>query len=214
MVSPTRLPRTTLAEGAAEALRQMIRSGELPLGSALRQEELAARLGISRTPLREAISRLDAEGLIVNDPHRGAVVYRPAIEDLVEACEILEELEALAARLAARHWREGDLEPLKGILDGFAGIEDAAAWREQNERFHACLYSMAYRPQLLELVMSRFKRATVFIHIMTQDRDYTRSNQEHQLIFGALKRRDEITIDRLLRAHVRAVLEHVAKHLP
>lgn len=214
MESSTRISRMTLAEGAAEALRQMIQSGEIPLGAALRQEELAARLGISRTPLREAIGRLDAEGLVINDPHRGAVVYRPTVDDLAESFEILEELESLACRLAARNWSGNDLCELSEILDGYAKVEDSAGWRRHNEQFHYRLYQMAHRPQLLNLIVDRFKRTTVFLYIMIQrKRETSRSNKEHHQMLAALERRDEAAIDKLIRAHVRAVVAYVSSHL-
>lgn len=214
MESSPRISRMTLAESAAEALRQMIKSGEIPLGAALRQEELAARLGISRTPLREAIGRLDAEGLVVNDPHRGAVVYRPTVEDLVESFEILEELEALACRLAARNWQGNDLAELSAILDGYANVLDSDGWRVHNEQFHFRLYSVAQRPQLLNLIVDRFKRTTVFLYILIQGkRETSRSNKEHHQMLAALESRDEETLERLIRAHVRAVVAYVSSHL-
>ena len=82
--APLLLDRTTATEAATDALRSLILSGDIPGGSPLRQDDLAKRLGVSRTPLREALQRLTVEGLIRMDHHRGAVAAVPSIAELRE----------------------------------------------------------------------------------------------------------------------------------
>jgi DNA-binding GntR family transcriptional regulator len=100
------LDRDTTAKVVAERLRDEIQDGTLSPGTRLRQNEVARRFGVSTTPVREAFAQLQAEGLVRIDPHRGAVVFRPTTDDLVEFYEIREVLESLAVvraipRLAA-----------------------------------------------------------------------------------------------------------------
>src|SRR5262245_35605158 len=80
--------RQTVSGATTERLRELILTGRLGAGEPLRQDELSAYLSVSRTPLREAIITLEAEGLVVNHPHRGAVVYKPTAEELREIYDI------------------------------------------------------------------------------------------------------------------------------
>src|SRR5882724_2835899 len=106
----------TRAGAVAQRLREMITSGELPLGSRLRQNEIAARLGVSSTPVREAFLLLAREGLVHQDTHRGAVVFSPTVADVQENYEIRIALECLAIELATRQLGPRQLDELDALL--------------------------------------------------------------------------------------------------
>src|SRR5215216_3533304 len=108
-------PRT-ISGAVAARLRQEIVAGELPAGTRLRQVEIARRLGVSTTPVREALAALQREGLVRLHPQRGAVVFVPTVEDLREHYEIRAALESLAAARTAEHFEKGWAEPLEAFL--------------------------------------------------------------------------------------------------
>ena len=94
----------------------MIRTGELPAGTHLRQNEIASRFGVSSTPVREAFTSLAREGLVRQDAHRGVVVFVPSREDLEQNYEIRIALEPLATELAAKNVTNDDLARLDALL--------------------------------------------------------------------------------------------------
>src|ERR1700747_1182118 len=98
----------TRAAAVADGIREMIRSGELPPGTHLRQTDFAERFGVSTTPVREAFVALAREGLVTQDAHRGVVVFRPSLQELDEIYEIRIALEPLATEIAAKQLSEDD----------------------------------------------------------------------------------------------------------
>ena len=109
------IARSTLPEAAAERLRTLIIEGELAPGARLNERELSERLGVSRTPLREAFRMLAADGLLVQLPNRGAQVVSLSREDVRHAFEVMASLEGLAGELAAARVTDGDLGELRAL---------------------------------------------------------------------------------------------------
>jgi DNA-binding GntR family transcriptional regulator len=200
MVKP--IQRITATEATVQRLRTMIFSGELAAGSPLRQEELSKSIGVSRTPLREAIARLDAEGFVVQDPHCGASVYQPTPQDLIECFEIQRALEPLAARLAAENRKDNELEQVAILLHGFANKKTAKAWADHNEKFHLHVYSLARRTQLLELIRHQYTRSKMYIRILIGEGAAPRAEKDHEAIYNALKQKDGTRIQEILHRHI------------
>src|SRR4051812_44414703 len=183
LVLPTR------AGIVADQLRQMIKSGELPPGTRLRQAEFAERFGVSTTPVREAFVTLAREGLLRQDAHRGVVVFGPSVEELGEVYEIRAVLEPLATQRATKHLSDDDLGELERIL---AKMRDAEPERylELNSEFHARLYRAAGRPRLVEMINGLRESSASYIgmNIDQYDSAYRAQTQaEHQEIFAALR---------------------------
>ena len=105
----------TRAGAVAEKLRRLIQSGEIAPGSRLRQNELAERFGVSTTPVREAFAELAREGIVRLDAHRGATVFQPSLDELIEIYEIRGALEPLATELAAARATDEELAELEAI---------------------------------------------------------------------------------------------------
>src|ERR1700741_5488075 len=103
----------TRAGAVAERVRELIRSGELAPGTHLRQDEIAARFGVSSTTVREAFLALEREGLVRRHPHPGVIVFMPSVQELGELYELPAGLEPLAAEIAAKHLSEDDLKALE-----------------------------------------------------------------------------------------------------
>ncbi len=135
--------KTTRVESAYERLKSEILRGELPPGFQAPEPEIAGRLGMSRTPVREALIRLEAERLVDLVPRRGAKVLPISQKEFCDIFEILAVLGALAARkAAARDLSNGDFPDMSGVLDdadGALAAGDIEAWARIDDRFHRLL---------------------------------------------------------------------------
>ena len=209
------IARKTVAAAVTETLREQIVSGVLPIGTVLRQEELARELGVSRTPLREAITHLTVEGLVRNDTHKGAVVRKPTRAELEEAYLIRETLEGLAARLAAERSTSADVDRLQSILDQFDAADDPEEWAQLNTRFHMEIYAISGREQLCELISSIRNRTEVFVRMLvTRPGRAEVAHQDHVRILDALARADSETAEEETRRHLGQTVAHVREDLP
>jgi DNA-binding GntR family transcriptional regulator len=123
-----------LVDRLAATIQARVLSGEFESGSRLRQESLATEFGVSRTPVREALRKLQAAGIVQLEPRRGARVRGPSAREVREAYEVRAELEGLAAALAARRIRD---EELRGLRDAQALFEDSSerlrAWKDEGQ---------------------------------------------------------------------------------
>ncbi len=208
---PRPLPRTTVRETTLRALRDMIVAGQLVVGQALRQDELAAQLGISRTPLREAFQILATEGLVRLDPHRGAVVSQPSAQQLLDTYEIREALEVIAGRTAALRSTPDHADRVARVLFQMTTDITPDAWAELNNRFHAEIYSIVPNTQLLALIEIVRNRAGLYVRILAQEGRAVRdASDAHEQMLAALRRNDADAMEQLVRSHLRATADTVA----
>lgn len=153
-----RIQPQTRSQIVTKRLRDEILSGAMPAGSKIRQAELAKRLGVSTTPVREALSTLEREGLVVLDAYRGAMVLKISLEDLRENFKIRTRLEALAVEEAARHATDEDIAALEVLLEATENAGEPLEYFRLNREFHARMYECANMPRLSELI-SQFRDA-------------------------------------------------------
>ena len=202
------IDRTSATDAAARELRTLILSRELPAGALLHQAELAKQLGVSRTPLREALQRLSAEGLVRLDPHRGAVVARPTIAEVDEIYELQIMLESAAARAAAANNTPGGLARVEEALMHHYKSPDDPAWVESNITFHTSIYELANRPLLLEIIGMLRNRAALYVNLLARSANgRARADREHKQMYAALKRGDADKLERLVRQHLQRTLD-------
>ena len=152
----------TIAASAAEEIRKLIFDGELKDGQPIRQDFLAARLGISRTPIREALVQLETEGLVRSEPHKGAVVAGLSLADIEETFELRELLEPVLLKASAPRLTDEDFRKLKAISKEYSAelcTHNVARWGEVNTALHATLYARAGRPQT-EAIVARLLQAS------------------------------------------------------
>jgi len=155
----------TMAEYALEQLREAIILGELPAGTPLRLDELARSLGMSISPIREAVRQLEALGLAKHVPHQGARVLDFDVEELRDLFAVRLALESLAVRRAAEHFTAADGDRARDCLDRFDAMRGAGDVRETmraHTEFHFTLYEAAQSPWLVGLIRPAWDRSERF----------------------------------------------------
>jgi DNA-binding GntR family transcriptional regulator len=199
-----------VAERVYRRLRDAIATGELPPRGRLSERELSASLGVSTSPVKAALARLEAEGMVVTQPRRGTwVAFAP--EKLAEMGLIRAALEGVAARLAAGRITEAQLASLRGIvaeLGVATAAHDTAVLVEANERFHVLVLEAADNVFLANAV-----GALRGYYLMTQRRMRTaqlephKAQAEHEAILSALAARDGAAAEAAMRAHIARSVE-------
>ena len=209
-VSPSakNLGQTACSRGeqAYQYVRTAIRTGELAPGTRLREIELAELLGLSRTPVREALSRLESEGLVANESGRGLVVTELDQSMINELYVMREVLEGTAARPAARHASDVEISALRVIADRDARVLEQPEQLAVNNRFfHETLYRCAHNRYLLKTLNSLQESMALLgpTTLVLAERART-SSREHQEIVAALEQRDPDLAERIVREHIRA----------
>jgi DNA-binding GntR family transcriptional regulator len=193
-------------------VRELILSGELAPGAVLPQASLAQTIGMSTTPLREALRRLKQEGLVELDAHRDARV-RPL--DAAEARDLLEmrrNLDPLAASLAAQRRTEDDLADVRSALDGLEALDAAPslAQLESHHRFHAAIHRASHNALLVDVLdglwvkTDRYRRHGLEPGRSDEERDARAT--EHRLLFEAVRDGDPEAAADLMRRHVETSL--------
>lgn len=184
----------------AESIRGLIQTGEFPPGSVLRQRDLAERFRVSPTPVREALRRLEAEGYVNSELHRGATVVRTEKERLAENYLIRETLEGLATQLAAERITEEQIEQLEGINDELARYEpDDPRRLELNREFHFCIYEATGSPVLISLLNLLWRSLDTR---PGHGRPLSEAVAQHRGVVEALRARDPELASQRVRDHI------------
>lgn len=208
------LGRERAPELVTNRLREAITSGVLPPGTRLNQVELAERLGVSRMPVREALRRLEAEGLVILQPYRGAVVAGLSERELQEIYEMRIALEGLALRVALPQTGAATVEQMEDVLRRMDQEPDSDAWLALNAEFHDLLYAGADRPLLLEHIDSLRNKSDRFLRLFAAKRDRTaHAQEEHWAILGAYRDRDVDRACRLLQEHLQSTITSLSETL-
>lgn len=208
------LERIRAPEQITLRLREAITSATLRPGERLQQEELAQRLGVSRMPIREALRRLEAEGLVVMQPYRGAVVAGLSARELREIYEIRMALETLALELGVPHFDAARLGALEAILRRMDAERDADGWLVLNAEFHSALYAAAERGLLLEHIGNLRNKSDRYLRLFASRRDRTRqAQQEHWGILEACRSGDASEAGLRLRRHLESTILSLARTL-
>src|SRR2546425_4546344 len=202
-----RLENLTLWQRVYDHLREEILAGRLKPGAELAEVPLSEQLGVSRGPLREAIGRLAAEGLVTVRPRRGAVVRLLSKEEFLELYQVREALEMMAVRLAVPRLGEQDLATLEGLIAAmsrYAERGEVEQFFEANAAFHAHLLEASGNQKLRELYgqllgqMGRYRMRSLTLRGNLQ-----RSVAEHAAILRAAKRGDTERAAHLMSEHIR-----------
>lgn len=195
---------TSKTDMVAAMLREMIVAGQLAPGAPLRQRDLAARFQVSATPIREALRRLEAEGLVVGDAHRGATVAKPDQGAMADNYRIRAALEPLAAQMATERIDAEALADLTEINEAIRALpEGDPAYREHNARFHFAIYQASGSPVLVSLIRMLWQSLP---QRPAPARSQAESVRQHAEIIEAIRRRDGARAAALTAQHIASAL--------
>jgi DNA-binding GntR family transcriptional regulator len=209
--------RKPLGHYVFENLKKAIVRGDFSPGNRLVESRIAEAMGISRTPVREAIHKLEREGLIRKLPRGGFSVSNLTHEEIEETFGIRSVLESYAARLAAIKHQRQELEPLEKKIEEFQyhlNRGEMEALLQINTEFHALLYAMSRSPRLIKMIndlqdqIYRFRRIILKIEMMAKT-----SNDDHRQMLRAMKKRDADRVEKLVKQHILRGQKIVLKEL-
>lgn len=199
---PGLLDKTTISIQVAQELRRRILAGHYPQGIKLQQEQIAAELGVSRSPVREALGQLEAEGLVVLTPQKGAQVSPISRDEIAELFELRLLVEPHLIALAIPQMTEADLNKATAIISEMADVS-LDGWGDANWRLHETLYAPAGRPGMVKLLRRTHETIGRYIRMQVMATNgRADAHREHKLILDACRKRDVGTAVGLLREHI------------
>lgn len=199
----------------AKYIREAIVTGALDENEPIRQDDIAKLFDVSKIPVREALKRLEAEGLVEFQRNRGAVVTSVTEPEIAEIFEVRGMLEANALRLSIPRMTERTFQRAEEYCDAFARETDVARWAELNWQFHSCLYEDANKPFLLNLIRSVNDRIERYLRIqLTLSGGTGVDDREHRQILAACRIRNVDLASELLTNHITKACEFLLSNLP
>ena len=195
-----------LREVVFNTLRDDILRGELEPGERLMEIHLAEKLGVSRTPVREAIRKLELEGLVKMIPRRGAVVASITISDLEDVLEVRKVLEQLTVKLACEKITDEEIALLKKYHEEFAkaiNTNDLTSLAEKDVSFHDVIYNASHNNRLIQILNNLREQMYRYRLEYIKDRQKRKLLvSEHEKILNAVMNRDSTTAEAAIDAHI------------
>lgn len=199
----------TLSDRVFEAVREQILKGRLPNGESIRQDALANELGVSKIPLREALARLEQEGLLINHPNRGYYVQPMSREQADEVFALRLSIEPQAAAYASKVASDADRSRATRAFTALdtAANSNLADVAVRNREFHTALVVAGHRLLTTQLVerLAILAERYVIAHLKPAGRD-ARAHVEHRALFDAWMARDKRKVEKLLKEHIQGTL--------
>nr|WP_244424843.1 GntR family transcriptional regulator [Methylobacterium nodulans] len=191
---------------AYELLLRAIEDGELTPGTRLREAELAERFAISRTPIREALARLESHGLVTHEPHRGATLTKLGYAQVTELYDLREVLEGMAARLAATHASDTEIDVLEEMVARDRTLtHDPRILARTNRLFHRQIHACA-RNRFLQGMLENMRLSLVLLAgtTLAEPGRAEPAVDEHAAIVARIRVHDRDGAEEAARAHIRA----------
>lgn len=195
-----------LHEATFQTLKSLLVEGKIAPGSKLNERELAERLNVSRTPIREAIRRLAADGLVELIANRGAIAVQLSIDDVIHTFDVIAELEGYSGELAAKNISDSTLSELEALqyeMMASYARRDLSSYYKLNLRIHRLINQAANNPVLATLFSQVNSRIEALRFRSNQDGvKWEKAVEEHQEMLDALKARDSARMRKVMIAHV------------
>lgn len=201
-----RIDIRVLHQDVAGKIREMIRKGSLVRGQRIIEAEICEQIGVSRTPLREALRVLESEGLVELFPHRGVHIRQPSMNEIQEMFEVMGVLEGTCARLTAQKmtaagWRK--IERLHRQLETHYAEGNRDKYVAANNVFHALIQELAGNRVLDDVVAKLREKVALYRHQQIyEDQRFDESIREHRDILEALRRRDPDAVEMFMKRHL------------
>ncbi|MAM62230.1 GntR family transcriptional regulator [Maritimibacter sp. UBA3975] len=198
-----------IVDNVYEHLREQILSGEIPPGTRLTAPALAEKLGVSRSPVREAVQKLTRQRLAVERPRRGVEVVNCELSDTIRLFELREVLEGLAASLAALRASEEEIEDIRAAMEEHESLilkADTVARQKANMRFHALIRDAADNPELarsLDDLQAQIRLAMNTMKAHLTPNELSQTAEDHRHIYEGIAARDSETAEKAARLHIR-----------
>ncbi|MBW2338698.1 MAG: GntR family transcriptional regulator [Deltaproteobacteria bacterium] len=209
------IQKKTLHQEIANNLREMIMSGELQEGDKIKENELCIVMEISKTPLREALRVLSAEGLIRLIPNRGSYVTTPTFEEIKEMFDVMSVLEGVCARTAAEKMSSGDFKKLEDIhhqLEKNFRLKDQKQYIHHNNLYHAFVQELAGNKTLNQIVNGLRQKILLYrFKSLNLSGRFKQSIQEHRDLLEAFRNRDAEKAELLMTSHMKKQSEALEK---
>lgn len=203
---PRNLKKENLGTQVFEQVKGMILGGKIPPGRRIIENEVADSMGISRTPVREAVHRLAAEGFLNPLPKGGYAVRGLTLSGVEETFDIRSTLESFAASLAAKKFADEELVPLEKMIDEFQrrlDRNDLSELTRINTDFHELLYALSRSPRLIKMIHDLRNDIFLLRKVMLNSADMARlSNKDHREMLRAMKKRDSGKVEKLVKKHI------------
>lgn len=195
-----------ISQQVVKRMREMIRKGILKKGDKIVEKTLCQAMGISRTPLREALHILSSEGLIELVPNKGAHVAEPSMQDIREMFCVMSILEGTAARICAEQMNAEGLKKLENLhrkMEKFYHVKNHEKYIAVNHCYHSMIQELAGNKILREVISGLMQKISLYRYrqIYQPDR-LDQSMQEHQLIQEAFRKKDPEAAEKLMRVHL------------
>ena len=209
--------RRGVVDDLAEAIQTRIIAGDFPAGARLRQEQLAAEYRLSRTPIREALRKLQAAGTVELVPNQGAVVRGTTVRDVREGYEVRAELEGMAAALAATWITDEHLSQMReaeALFRGATGESQFVTWARANDQFHEAVQAASGNERLRRTIHDlhkAFPRRLTWGALEADSKLLAENVQQHNEILEAIERRDPDGARDAMRRHVLRAGELIAR---
>ena len=208
-----RIERPTLHNVVVTRIRDMVIEGLLPVGARIHEGQLCQQLGISRTPLREALKVLASEGLVELVPSRGAMVRTLTQKDAHDMLDVISHLEAMAGPLTCRNATDDEIREVRRLHDemlGFYAARDRLPYFKLNQQIHSLLISLAGNESLSlvhDILQTRMKRIR-FIGDKTEE-SWKAAIQDHEEMIAALETRDGARLSAAMVAHMKGTWDRI-----
>ncbi len=210
----SKINRDVLSGKVYAALKEMVAHYRFQPGARVNVEKLSKELGVSRTPVWEAVRRLESEGLLKNIPYRGVFMVEMTLRRALELYQVREVLEGLAGRLAAKYVHKKALERMTESLKAQTKIVekgDLLSYSEADFEFHAVIHKLS-RNEVLQEMLESLKTKMQPISIQARS-ILPRLYQDHVDIIEALRARDPDAVERVIRRHNRAVQNQIRREI-
>ncbi|MCU1615675.1 MAG: Transcriptional regulator, GntR family [Frankiales bacterium] len=207
--------RRSSASTVVAALTQLILDGQFAPGDQITESDMAARLGVSRTPVREAIAQLVTQGMLVKEDNRSARVHRPSLDELTEIYELRMLLECHVARLAAANASTDRIRELRALESRLRKEEGTDEWLDDHALFHRTIALSAERPRILATIDALRHHSEPYVRLVTAfdvgQRSTTR--REHEDILRAIAEGDADRAEELVKTHLQSTVDQVTRIL-
>ncbi len=215
-----KIRKSTLHIQIVDTLREMIMTGELKEGDKINENELCTSMGISKTPLREALRVLGAEGVIRLVPNHGSFVTKPTIEEIKEMFEVMSVLEGVCARTASEKMSDKDfsrLELLHAKLEENFKYRDQKKYIRYNNQYHSLVQELAGNRTLNHIVNGLRQKILLYrFQSLNLPGRFEQSIKEHRELLEAFRNRDREKAETLMRSHLKNqcdALGHLSQQL-